>query len=504
MQQNSSKKSDNKNNTAIPHAGGILMNYVDGEFVDTGNCFENISPVDGTVINQVSEADRALVDRAVASGRAALEGEWGKMTLAKRCELLHNVADGIEARFDEFVAAEMADTGKSFFQARTIDIPRGAANFRAFADMVKSQPSECFHTDTPDGRGALNYSVNKPLGVVAVIAPWNLPLLLMTWKLAPAMAAGNVVIAKPSEETPATATLLAEVMHSVGIPKGVFNLVHGFGPGSAGEFLTAHEGVDAITFTGESRTGSAIMKAAADGVKSLSFELGGKNAAIIFADSDFDEAVAGTARSVFTNGGQVCLCTERVYVERSIFDKFVAAMKVKAEALKIGWPLDEDTDMGPVISHKHRDKVLSYYASARDEGATVVTGGGIPEFADDRDNGAFIQPTIFTGLSEQAKIQREEVFGPLCHITPFDTEAQAVAMANGSDYGLAATVWTTNLQRAHRVAQQMEVGIAWVNSWYLRDLRTPFGGVKLSGVGREGGVHSLAFYAEPMNICIKL
>ncbi|MEW6999350.1 2-hydroxymuconic semialdehyde dehydrogenase [Colwelliaceae bacterium BS250] len=488
----------------IPHAGSVLKNYVGGEFISSELLFDNVNPVDGSIINQVAEADAAIVDQAVAAAKSALSGEWGKMPVATRCALLHKVADGIEARFDEFVAAEMADTGKSFFQARTIDIPRGAANFRVFADLVKSQSSECFHTDTPDGRGAINYAVNKPLGVVAVIAPWNLPLLLLTWKLAPAMAAGNVIIAKPSEETPASATLLAEVMHDAGIPHGVFNLVHGFGHQSAGEFLTTHKDVDAVTFTGESSTGSAIMRASADGVKALSFELGGKNAGIIFADCDFDEAVAGTARSVFTNGGQVCLCTERLYVHRSIFDKFVQALKEKAEAINIGWPLDETTDMGPVISHKHRDKVLSYYQGAINDGANVITGGGMPVFGDARDNGAFVQPTIFTGLSEDSQIVKEEVFGPVCHITPFDTEEEAVAMANDSNYGLAATVWTTNLQRAHRVAGQMDVGICWVNSWYLRDLRTPFGGMKLSGVGREGGIHSLNFYSEPTNICIKL
>ncbi|MBU3069086.1 2-hydroxymuconic semialdehyde dehydrogenase [Aestuariicella sp. G3-2] len=488
----------------VPHAGGVLKNYVAGEFIAGENLFANINPVDGSVINRVAEADGVTVDVAVKAARQALTGEWGRMTQSERCKLLHKVADAIEARFDEFVAAEMADTGKSFFQARNIDIPRGAANFRIFADLVTSQSSECFQTPTDDGRGALNYAVNKPLGVVAVIAPWNLPLLLLTWKLAPALAAGNTVIAKPSEETPATATLLAEVMHEVGMPTGVFNLVHGFGPNSAGEFLTTHPGVDAVTFTGESKTGSAIMRAAADGVKALSFELGGKNAGIIFDDCDFEEAVNGSVRSVFTNGGQVCLCTERLYVQRSIFDRFVAALKIRAEAINIGWPLDESTDMGPVISHKHRDKVISYFESAKAEGATVVTGGGIPEFGDDRDKGAFVQPTIFTGLPEDARIVKEEVFGPVCHIAPFDTEEEAVAMANNSNYGLAATVWTTNLQRAHRVAQQMEVGVAWVNTWYLRDLRTPFGGVKLSGVGREGGVHSLNFYSEPTNICIKL
>lgn len=426
------------------------------------------------------------------------------MSVAERCALLHKVADAIEARFDDFVAAEMADTGKSLQQARTIDIPRGAANFRIFADMAKNRGDECFHTHTADGRRALNYSVQKPLGVVAVIAPWNLPLLLLTWKLAPAMAAGNVVIAKPSEDTPATATLLAEVMDEVGIPAGAFNLTHGFGPDSAGEFLSAHPGIDAVTFTGESRTGGAIMRAAADNVKSLSFELGGKNAALVFEDADFDAAVEGTAKSVFTNGGQVCLCTERVYVHRSIFEPFVAALKTKAEALRIDWPEDEHTDMGPLISHEHRDKVLSYYQLARDEGATVVTGGGVPTFGDERDGGAFVEPTIITGLAEEARCVKEEVFGPICHIAPFDDEAEVIAMANDSDYGLAATVWTTGLQRGHRVAEQLQAGIVWVNTWYLRDLRTPFGGVGLSGIGREGGEHSLSFYAEPTNICIAM
>jgi len=489
---------------AIPYAGGRLRNFIGGEFRDSEHTFANISPVDGGEINRVCRASQADVNEAVTAARQALHGPWGAMSAAERAAILHAVADGIEARFDEFVAAEMADTGKSLQQASLIDIPRGAANFRIFADLQKSRATECFHTPTDDGAGALNYAVDKPLGVVAVIAPWNLPLLLLTWKLAPAMAAGNAVIAKPSEETPATATLLAEVMRDAGVPAGAFNLVHGFGPGCTGEWLTGHRGVDAITFTGESKTGAAIMRAAADGVKPLSFELGGKNAALVFADCDFDAAVEGTARSVFTNGGQVCLCTERVYVERKIFPQFVAALKQKAQALKIGWPEDADTDMGPLISHKHRDKVLTFFAGARAAGADVVTGGGTPQFGDRRDAGAFVEPTIFTGLPETADIVQKEVFGPVCHIAPFDSEAEAIELANNTDYGLAATVWTQNLQRAHRVAASMDVGIAWVNSWYLRDLRTPFGGVKLSGIGREGGAHSLSFYSEPMNICIKL
>jgi aminomuconate-semialdehyde/2-hydroxymuconate-6-semialdehyde dehydrogenase len=418
--------------------------------------------------------------------------------------MLNTIADGIEARFDQFVAAEIADTGKPLTQARTLDIPRGTANFRFFANLVSTSGTECFEMGTPDGAGALNYSVQKPLGVVGVISPWNLPFLLLTWKLAPAMAAGNTVIAKPSEETPATAALLAEVMHEAGVPAGVFNLVNGFGPGSAGEFLTTHPGVDAITFTGESATGSAIMRAAADNVKALSFELGGKNAAIVFEDADLDEAIDGTVRSVFSNCGQVCLCSERVYVHESIFDEFVVRLKDRAEALSMGRPEDEQTEIGPLVSKAHRDKVLSYYELAREEGANVVTGGGIPEFGDDRDNGAWVQPTILIGLKESARCVREEIFGPVCHIAPFSTEEQAVAMANDSAYGLAGAVWTTNLSRAHRVARQIEAGIVWVNTWYLRDLRTPFGGVKLSGIGREGGVHSLHFYSEPTNICIKL
>jgi aminomuconate-semialdehyde/2-hydroxymuconate-6-semialdehyde dehydrogenase len=481
-----------------------IRNYVAGQFVASNSTFDDINPVDGSLAGVVHEADKATVDQAVQAARKALHGPWGSLSAAERGAMLNKIADGIEARFDEFVAAEIADTGKPLTQALTLDIPRGTANFRFFANLVSTSGTECFEMGTPDGAGALNYSVQKPLGVVGVISPWNLPFLLLTWKLAPAMAAGNVVIAKPSEETPASAALLAEVMHEAGIPAGVFNLVNGFGPGSAGEFLTTHPGVDAITFTGESATGSAIMRAAADNVKALSFELGGKNAAIVFEDADLDEAIDGTVRSVFSNCGQVCLCSERVYVHESIFDEFVARLKQRAEALRMARPDDEQTEIGPLVSRAHRDKVLSYYELAREEGANIITGGGIPEFGDDRDNGAWVQPTILTGLEESARCVREEIFGPVCHIAPFSTEEQAVAMANDSAYGLAGAVWTTNLSRAHRVARQIEAGIVWVNTWYLRDLRTPFGGVKLSGIGREGGVHSLNFYSEPTNICIKL
>jgi len=481
-----------------------ILNYINGVFV-RGRCdFADVNPANGQVIAQVSEANRDLVDQAVAAARKALHSEWGRLSARDRAASLYRIAETIESRFDCFVGAEVADTGKPIALASKLDVPRAAANFRVFADLIKTAGLESFQTETPDGRTALNYAVRKPLGVIGIITPWNLPLLLLTWKVAPALACGNTVVVKPSEETPATATLLAEVMHEAGIPNGVYNVVHGFGPNSAGEFLTQHPEVDAVTFTGESQTGAAIMKTVAATVKPVSFELGGKNAAIVFADCEFEEAVKGIADAVFLNTGQVCLCAERIYVERPIFDRFVQALKGKAESLKIGSPLDTTTEMGPLISAQHREKVLSYYRSAQDQGAMVVSGGSVPSFGNELDGGAYVQPTIYTGLKESARCVKEEIFGPVCHIAPFDDEQEAVAMANDTKYGLAASIWTTNLKRGHRVAQQMNVGITWVNCWFLRDLRTPFGGVGLSGIGREGGMHSLNFYSELNNICIRL
>jgi aminomuconate-semialdehyde/2-hydroxymuconate-6-semialdehyde dehydrogenase len=481
-----------------------IQNFIDGKFVPGVRTFDKRSPVSGALIAQVQEAGRPQVDAAVAAARAALRGPWGRMALAERVERLVAVADGVNKRFEEFVAAECADTGKPASLARHLDIPRGAANFKIFAEVVKNAPTECFPMATPDGRGALNYGYRTPVGVVGVICPWNLPLLLMTWKVGPALACGNAVVVKPSEETPQTATLLGEVMNEAGIPPGVYNVVHGFGPDSAGEFVTGHPGVDAITFTGETRTGQVIMQAAARGARPVSLEMGGKNAAIVFADCDLDAAVEGTMRSVFANCGQVCLGTERVYVERPLFERFVAELKRGAESLRLGPPEDAAANMGPLISQEHRAKVLSYYELALAEGAHLVTGGGVPRMAEELAGGSWVQPTIWTGLPESARVIKEEIFGPCCHIAPFDSEDEVLAKANDNEYGLSCAIWTRDLARAHRVAQAMQVGLAWVNSWFLRDLRTPFGGAKHSGIGREGGVHSLEFYTELKNVCIKL
>ena len=479
-------------------------NFINGVFVPTAKTFEKRTPITNQVIGLAHEAGQAEVDAAVKAARAALNGEWGKMSVVKRVELLYAVADEINHRFDEFLEAELADTGKPHSLASHIDIPRGAANFKVFADIIKNAPTESFTMTTPDGGTAVSYGVRTPLGVIGVVCPWNLPLLLMTWKVGPALACGNAVVVKPSEETPATATLLGEVMNKVGIPKGVYNVVHGFGPNSAGEFLTRHPDVDAITFTGETRTGEAIMAAAAKGVRPVSFELGGKNAGIVFADADFDKAIAGITRSTFENCGQVCLGTERVYVQRPIFDKFVAALKEKAESLKIGPPNEPGVGLGPLISAEHKEKVMAYYAKARAEGAQVVTGGGAPDMKGEYAQGHWVQPTIWTGLPESSPIIREEIFGPCCHIAPFDTEEEAISLANDTPYGLATTVWTTDLSTAHRMAAEIKVGLCWINSWFLRDLRTAFGGSKASGIGREGGVHSLEFYTDLRNVMIKL
>ena len=482
-----------------------FLNFIDGEFVKgtSGKTFENRNPATNEVVGQVHEAGQREVDAAVAAGRTALRGEWGRMSVVRRAELLQAVADEINRRFDDFLQAEVADTGKPAHLASHVDIPRGAANFKIFTDTIKNASTESFEMRTPDGKTARSYGVRVPRGVIAIICPWNLPLLLMTWKCGPALACGNTVVVKPSEATPSTATMLGEVMNKVGIPKGVYNVVNGFGVNSAGAFLTAHKDVNGITFTGETKTGTAIMKAGADGIRPVSLELGGKNAALVFADCDFDNAVATVTRSCFENAGQVCLGTERVYVQRPIFDQFVAALKEKAEAMKPGRPFDPDTKIGPLVSKVHQEKVLRMYKAAKDEGATIVTGGGVPDMPEDLKDGCWIQPTIWTGLPETATVVTEEIFGPCCHIRPFDTEEEVLNLVNANRYGLATSIHTQDIGRAMRLASAIEVGLCWINSWFLRDLRTPFGGSKQSGIGREGGLHSLEFYTELRNVMVK-
>lgn len=479
----------------------VIPLYINGKFVLSEETFLNINPINGLTNNLVSVASKAQVDEAVTAARHAVEGEWGNLHPSERAVYLRKIAEGIEKRFDDFVAAEVADTGRPVYLARTLDVPRAIANFRTFADIISSFVGESTETKVADGY-LLNYSVRKPLGVIAVISPWNLPILLFSWKVAPALAAGNAVVCKPSEETPSSATLLAEVIHEVGLPAGAFNLVQGMG-GSTGHFLTANPDIDAVSFTGGSKTGSTIMKTVADGIKEVSFELGGKNAAVVFADADFDAAVKGVLKSSFYNSGQVCMCSERVYVHESIFDKFVAALKEKTEAMRLDVPDADDVDLGPMVSFAHREKVLSYFKLAEEEGATVITGGKIPVFNDARDQGAFVLPTIWTGLPDDARVVREEIFGPCCHIAPFKDDDEVLKRVNDSEYGLDCSIWTSNITRSMRFARKVHVGIVWVNTWYSRDLRTPFGGSKRSGLGREGGVFSINAYSEITNVCIK-
>ena len=483
----------------------MILNFINGEYREGrgGRTFDDINPVDGSLIGKVSEAGREDVDDAVRAAREALHGPWGSLKLAQRCDLLYALAAEIDRRAEDFLAAEVADTGKPRSLASHLDIPRGAANFRVFADVVRNVPTESFASHAPDGKPALNYASRRPKGVVAVVCPWNLPLLLMTWKVGPALACGNTVVVKPSEETPATAALLGEVMNAVGIPKGVYNVVHGFGPDSAGEYLTTHPDIDAVTFTGETRTGAAIMRAAAEGIKPVSMELGGKNAAVVFEDADLDVTIAGLTRSVFENSGQVCLGTERVYVQRPVFDAVVQRLAAAAARLKPGRPDDPEANFGPLVSAEHQAKVLGYYALARDEGASVVHGGGVPKVPPALERGAWIEPTVWTGLLHGSRVASEEIFGPCCCVIPFDRESEALQMANDTRYGLAASVYTQDIDRAHRFANALKVGVVWVNTWFLRDLRTAFGGSGASGIGREGGVHSLEFYTELSNVCIK-
>jgi aminomuconate-semialdehyde/2-hydroxymuconate-6-semialdehyde dehydrogenase len=478
----------------------VLDNYVGGAFVAPlgGELLDDVAPATGEVIARVPRSARDDVGAAVSAARAAFEGEWSGWSHTRRADLLDEVASRIEAQADELARLESRDTGKPIALARSVDIPRAVLNFRFFAGALRHD-STSFHAMD----GALNYTLRKPLGVAGLVTPWNLPVYLLSWKVAPALAMGNTVVAKPSELTPLTASALAGIFDEVGAPAGVFNLVHGLGE-EAGQPLVGHPDVPLISFTGGTDTGRVVAEAAAPLFKKLSLELGGKNPTLVFADADFDAAVEGAARAGFLNQGQVCLCGSRVLVERSIAGRFQDALVERVRAMKVGDPEDPETKLGALISLAHRDKVESYVALGREEGGTVVTGGGRPELAGDLAGGAFVEPTIITGLEPGCRTATEEIFGPVVTLHPFETEDEAVALANGVRYGLCASVWTGDLRRAHRVSAALDTGMVWVNAWLLRDLRVPFGGMKDSGLGREGGRWSLEFFSEARNVCIKL
>jgi aminomuconate-semialdehyde/2-hydroxymuconate-6-semialdehyde dehydrogenase len=473
--------------------------FIDGQYADSINLktFDNINPATEEVMGQVAEGGKEEVDLAVAAAKKALKGPWKDLSARERSSILRKIGDLILDRVEELAALESMDTGKPYQMALEIDIPRAAYNFHFFADYLTSMGTEAYQQD----QAALHYSIRRPVGVVGMINPWNLPLLLLTWKLAPCLAAGNTAVMKPAEWTPMTATVLAEICKEAGVPDGVINLVHGFGPDSAGSAITEHPDVDAVTFTGETKTGSAIMKATAPTLKKLSYELGGKNPNIIFADSDLDEVIETTLKSSFMNQGEVCLCGSRIYVERPAYDEFLEKFIAETNKLQVGDPFEEGTKVGAVISKEHYTRVNGYIELAKEEGGQILTGGTRPEGVD---KGFYILPTIISGLGPHARCVKEEIFGPVVTVLPFDTEEEVIEQANDSHYGLGTTIWTNDLRRAHRVAHQIEAGIIWVNTWYLRDLRTPFGGMKQSGIGREGGMHSFDFYSELSNITIKL
>ncbi len=475
-----------------------LQNFINGKYCDPieGKYIDNYEPASGQVYSSIPDSGAQDVILAVAAAEKAFP-IWSKMSVQDRSGVLIRLSEGIAERMDEFVAAESKDNGKPLALAGHVDIPRAVSNFHFFATAILHYASESHNME---GVG-VNYTLRKPLGIVGCISPWNLPLYLFSWKIAPALAAGNCVIAKPSEVTPYTAYLLGKVAKDAGMPDGVLNILHGQG-GNVGDAIVKHPKIKAISFTGGTSTGEYIARTAAPMFKKLSLELGGKNPNIIYADCDFKEMMSTTLRSSFANQGQICLCGSRIFIERSIYDTFKEEFVRRVEATVVGHPNNSESKLGAIVSKQHMEKVLSYVELAKKEGGTVLTGGE-RAIVEGYEEGYYMRPTVIEGLPFDCRTNQEEIFGPVVTITPFDSEEEVLMMANSTQYGLSATLWTSDLKRAHRMANQLHAGIVWVNAWLVRDLRTPFGGVKASGVGREGGWEALRFFTEPKNVFIK-
>ncbi|RUL72895.1 aldehyde dehydrogenase [Dyella choica] len=477
-----------------------LANLIDGRLQASagGPWLDVYEPATGAAFAQCPDSSAADVDAAAKAAQQAAPG-WAATPAETRASLLHKLADLIEARLDEFAALESRDSGKPVTLAKRLDIPRAVSNLRFFAAAIMGWESESHAMES----GAINYTLRRPLGVVGCISPWNLPLYLFTWKIAPALASGNTVVAKPSEITPCTAALLGELSLEAGFPPGVLNIVQGRGP-TTGQAIIEHPAIKAISFTGSTRTGASIAATAAPQFKKVSLEMGGKNPAIVFADADLSDANLDTiVRSGFANQGEICLCGSRLLVQRSIYDSFRERYLAKVRELRVGDPQEAATDLGALVSREHFDKVMRCIAQAREEGGNILCGGAALKLEGRCADGWFIAPTVIEGLANDTLTNQQEIFGPVVTLIPFEDEAQAVAVANGTGYGLAASLWTQDLSRAHRLGAQLEFGIVWINCWLLRDLRTPFGGSKQSGLGREGGAEALRFFTEPRNICIR-
>jgi aminomuconate-semialdehyde/2-hydroxymuconate-6-semialdehyde dehydrogenase len=478
-----------------------IQNYIGGELVEPvgGSYLDNVEPATGKVYSRVPDSEERDIEQAVAAAEAAFDS-WSHTPAAERSRIMLRLADLIEANVDELARTETIDNGKPIRLSRSLDIPRAVANFRFFATAILHTHSECHAMDG----AALNYTLRRPRGVAGLISPWNLPLYLLTWKIAPAIATGCTAVAKPSEVTPMTAYRLSQLCIEAGLPPGVLNIVHGLGS-KAGAALVRQPKVPTISFTGGTVTGGEIARTAGAMFKKVSLELGGKNPNIIFADADMERVIPESLRSSFSNQGQVCLSGSRIFVERSEYDSFLSRFIEAARRLRVGDPLDESTEQGALVSQAQFDKVLSYIRLARDEGGEIVCGGGVPGSLPERCRGGFfVEPTVITGLTPQCRTNQEEIFGPVVSVMPFDTEEEVIGHANGTAYGLSASVWTRDIGRGHRMAEAIQSGTVWVNCWLVRDLRVPFGGMKQSGVGREGGEEALRFFTEPKNVCVKM